>query len=775
MLSKHLESCFHRALSIAKSQHHEYATLEHFLFSLLDDKEVIVMLQTLNIDIANLRLDVFNYITNDLHSLVDHNIVEAKATAGFQRIVHRAAVHANASGSRIITANNILAEFFLENDSYAVTCLKKYGVTRMNIMSYIAQTSSSRQTLKSDNLGENDFESGISGQASSVDYVDDNDSKSVTIGGPSPKKAISTYCVNLNQKALNGNIDVLIGREEEIQRTIEILSRRQKNNVILVGDPGVGKTAIAEGLAVRIVQKNVPKILEKSVIYALDLGSIVAGTRYRGDFEERIKNLIEEIKIMEDAILFIDEIHTMIGAGATSGGSMDASNLLKPALARGEIRCIGSTTFKEFRNHFEKDMALVRRFQQVIINEPTIEETIQILNGLKPYYEKHHGVVYNDDAINASVNLSERYITDRNLPDKAVDILDEVGARKKIMDTKSNIITEKDVEEIVAMIANLPVMIVAIDDARKLKTLEPKLKKVIFGQDHAISELSSSIKLAIAGLRELGRPTGCYLFAGSTGVGKTELAKQLAQCCSMNLIRFDMSEYSESHSVSRLIGTPPGYVGFDQGGLLTEAVDKAPYSVILFDEIEKAHSDIYSILLQVMDHGRLTDSAGKSVNFSHTIIIFTTNCGVTNNNSPLGFGRDKKDVEKAQISMDAINTTFNPEFRSRLDNIIIFNSLDDNIVRKIIGKKFEEIASQLADKGVKIIVDKTVYEHLANNAFDRKNGARMLGRVIDIEIKEKIADEILFGKLKKGGTVDIKYNQSMIFEFYKAEKSLIKA
>lgn len=770
MLSKQLESSLHKALSIAKSQHHEYATLEHFLFALLDDKSVISMLKKLKVDIANLRLDIFNYITNQLDSLVDRDIVESKATAGFQRVVHRAAVHANASGERNVTANNILAEFFFENDSYAVSCLKKYGVTRMDIMSYIGKSSSSSSTS---NFSENN-ESGSDNtlEVPSSAYIDNNDAKAITIGGPSPTKAISTYCVNLNEKALNGKIDVLIGREDEVQRTIEILSRRQKNNVILVGEPGVGKTAIAEGLAVRIVNKDIPKILEKAIIYALDLGSLVAGTRYRGDFEERIKQLISEIKESDGAILFIDEIHTIIGAGATSGGSMDASNLLKPALARGEIRCIGSTTFKEFRNNFEKDMALVRRFQQVVINEPTIEETIEILNGIKPYYEKHHGVQYTEESIIASVNLSERYINDRHLPDKAVDILDEVGARKKILDKKSNIITEKDVEEIVAMIANLPVMIVSVDDTRKLKTLEGKLKKVIFGQDQAISELSSSIKLAIAGLREIGRPTGCYLFSGSTGVGKTELAKQLAQCCSMNLIRFDMSEYSESHSVSRLIGTPPGYVGFEQGGLLTEAVDKSPYSVVLFDEIEKAHHDIYNILLQIMDHGKVTDSSGKSVNFSHTIIICTTNCGVTNGNA-VGFSNNRENTKPA-VSMDAINNMFTPEFRSRLDSIIIFNPIDDNIIKRIIGKKLEEISAQLADKGVKIIVDKSVYEYLSSNGFDRKNGARALSRLIDLEIKEAIADEILFGSLKKGGTVEVKYDNEMLFEFKKLEKELVK-
>lgn len=785
MLSKQLESSLHRALIIAKEQSHEYATFEHLLFALLEEDSVVNMLKSLDIDIAALRLDLFNYITQELTSLIGDFTKEVKPTAGFQRVVHRASVHCHATNQKKVTAPNILAEFFFEQDSFAALCLKKHGITRAAIIAYLADKKSHNPQDALETTATDSLESSVTtpGLPSNdmLDFpaplfLDNIEDKSFTITGgePQAKKAISTYCVNLNEKAKKGEIDMLIGREEEIQRTIEILCRRQKNNTILVGEPGVGKTAIAEGLALRIVKKDVPSILEKSVIYALDLGALVAGTRYRGDFEERIKGLIDEFKGSKNAILFIDEIHTMIGAGVTSGGSMDASNLLKPALARGEIRCIGSTTFKEFRNHFEKDMALVRRFQKVLINEPTEEETVKILHGLKSYYEQHHEVKYQDDAIVAAVHLSERYITDRQLPDKAIDLLDETGARKKVLNNKSKIITAKDVEEMVAMITHLPVMMISLDDTKKLKKLEFNLNSVVFGQDKAISELCSSIKLSMAGLRNLERPTGCYVFAGATGVGKTELAKQLSKCCSMNLIRFDMSEYAEPHAISRLIGTPPGYVGFDQGGLLTEAVDKSPYSIVLFDEIEKAHHEIYNLLLQIMDHGKLTDSSGKSVNFAHTIIIFTTNCGAGDNSIKVGFS-DNNDYKNA-ASMEAINAMFSPEFRSRLDNIIIFNPLDDNIISRIIEKNILELKAQLADKGVKILLDKTVSTYLLNHGFDRRSGARTLNRIINLEIKEKIADEILFGKLKKGGIVRIKYdNSNMVFEFEKSGKILVTA
>ncbi|MBP7190189.1 MAG: AAA family ATPase [Rickettsiaceae bacterium] len=762
------EYSIHKALSIAREHNHEYATLEHLLLALLEDEKVTSILKGLKIDVAALRTDVFNYIDTDLTSLIDETTKEAKPTAGFQRVIHRASVHSNANGEKNISSTDILLEFFFEHESKAVAYLKNYGVTRMDLISYMSKKHPKTTASTNADDSASDYDNSISSiDISSPIFTESLDVKNINITtGPQTKKAIATYCIDLNKKAEEGKIDILIGRDKETQRTIEILCRRQKNNAILVGEPGVGKTAIAEGLAVRIVSKKVPKILENAIIYALDLGALVAGTKYRGDFEERIKSLVEEFKDNQNAILFIDEIHTMIGAGVTSGGSMDASNLLKPALARGEIRCIGSTTFKEFRNHFEKDMALVRRFQKVVINEPTVEETLNILRGLKDYYEEHHGVKYQDEALIAAVHLSQRYITDRHLPDKAIDILDESGARKKVLRSKSNTVTERDIEEIVAMMTHLPSIIVSVDDTKKLKTLESQLNSVIFGQGKAISELCSSIKMAMAGLRESSKPTGCYLFAGSTGVGKTELAKQLSNCCSMNLVRLDMSEYAEAHAISRLIGTPPGYVGFDQGGLLTEAVDKSPYSVVLFDEIEKAHHDIYSLLLQIMDHGKITDSTGKSVNFCHTIIILTTNCSSSDHSISVGFNTDSNYKESA--AMESINAMFTPEFRSRLDNIILFRAIDDNMMKKIINKDIEELSEQLADKGVRILVDSSVTEHLLCTSSDRKNGARTLSRAIDVEMKEKIAEEILFGKLKKGGTVFVRFeNDKMIFEFEK--------
>lgn len=774
MSENNSEYSIHKALSIAREHHHEYATLEHLLLALLEDETVVSILKGINIDVASLRTDVFNYIHNDLNSLIEETAKDAKPTAGFQRVIHRASVHSNANGEKYISSTDILLEFFFEHESKAVAYLKDYGVTRMNLVSYISKKHEKTAEKKTEN-NSSEYNDSISiVDISSPIFTESTEIKNVNITtGLQNKNAIQTYCINLNQKAAEGKIDILIGRDKEAQRTIEILCRRQKNNAILVGEPGVGKTAIAEGLAVRIVNKNVPKILENSVIYAIDLGALVAGTKYRGDFEERIKGLIEEFKENQNAILFIDEIHTMIGAGVTSGGSMDASNLLKPALARGEIRCIGSTTFKEFRNHFEKDMALVRRFQKVVVNEPTAEETLDILHGLKDYYESHHGVRYQDEALSAAVHLSQRYITDRHLPDKAIDILDESGARKKVLRSKSNVVTERDIEEIVAMMTHLPSVIVSVDDAKKLKTLESQLNSVIFGQEKAVSELCASIKMAMAGLRESSKPTGCYLFAGSTGVGKTELAKQLSKCCSMNMVRLDMSEYAEAHAISRLIGTPPGYVGFDQGGLLTEAIDKSPYSVVLFDEIEKAHHDIYGLLLQIMDHGKITDSSGKSVNFAHTIIILTTNCSTTDNSISVGFNSDANDKESASI--EAINSIFTPEFRSRLDNIILFRAIDDKMMKKIINKDIDELSEQLADKGVKILVDTTVTDHLLSTGFNKKNGARTLNKIIDTEIKEKIAEEILFGKLKKGGTVFIRFeNNKMIFEFEKINSVVLE-
>jgi ATP-dependent Clp protease ATP-binding subunit ClpA len=576
---------------------------------------------------------------------------------------------------------------------------------------------------------------------------------------------LAAYCINLNKRAEEDKIDILVGREPEIERTVEVLARRTKNNPLLVGDPGVGKTAIAEGLARRIVRGDIPDILKTAVIFSLDMGCLLAGTRYRGDFEERIKSIIHEIEKLPNAILFIDEIHTIIGAGATSGGSLDASNLLKPALARGAFRCIGSTTYKEFNSHFEKDRALVRRFQKIDINEPSIEHTIKILRGLKPYYESHHDVHYTSGAIKAAVDLANRYIADKKLPDKAIDILDEAGAHAKLVrgKDKPRTISVKDIEEVVSRITRIPTSSLSLDDAHKLQNMEKDLKAIIYGQEKAVDVLADAVKLSFAGLRRASRPMGCYLFAGPTGVGKTELAKQFCNYMQMELVRIDMSECMEQHSVSRLIGAPPGYVGFDRGGLLTDAVDKNPYCVVLLDEIEKAHPDIYNILLQVMDYGKLTDTNGKTVDFSHAVIIMTSNAGSFEmSRSPVGFGREARQGEDT----DAINRLFTPEFRNRLDAIVPFTSLSDGVVGNVVEKFAEELKAQLADRGVSIELSQEVREYLAQKGYDSSNGARPLERIIEEEIKKPLANEILFGKLIKGGNVKVGHSDGKLaFDF----------
>ncbi len=766
MLSKNLEMTLHRSLSIAREFKHEYATFEHLLLALLEDQEAKSVLIGCKIDVEKLNKKLKSFLKNELNALVVENVMEVKPTAGLQRVVHRAAIHGHATGQDSITGANVLAEFFFEHESYAVMFLKEQQLTRMDIINYLAKNSQSNilTRMQSDDAFGAEFLSDP--QKTDMTEIKKANSKSQ----PEPSGPVATYCINLNVKAKNGEIDMLIGREKEIERTIEILCRRHKNNPLLVGEPGVGKTAIAEGLAYRIVNHDVPEVLKHSTIFALDMGSLVAGTRYRGDFEERVKSIIKELKEMPHAVLFIDEIHTIIGAGSTSGGSLDASNLLKPALARGEIHCIGSTTFKEYHNHFEKDMALVRRFQKVVVQAPDIKGTIQILKGLKSYYEAHHNVKYEEAALEAAAMLSDRYITDRHLPDKAIDLIDEAGSRKKILPSTSPIrevpISVKDIEDIVAKISHIPSISIATDDVKKLQQLEQNLKNSIYGQDNAIEELCSNIKLAKAGLKKTEKPTGSYLFAGPTGVGKTELAKQLAKFSNMELIRFDMSEYAEAHSVSRLIGTPPGYVGFEQGGLLTDAISKYPYSVILFDEIEKAHKDIYNLMLQIMDYGKLTDSTGKTVNFAHSIVIMTTNAGAEEmTKSTIGFG--SKQEQSFKNGIDELNRLFTPEFRNRLDAIIQFTPLNSKIVEMIIDKLFQELGEQLADKAVKITADKSVKSYLAQMGFDKSNGARMLERVIQNEIKKKIAEEILFGKLKNGGKVQVKCDKAnkITFDF----------
>src|SRR3954463_8327555 len=627
MLSRNLEQSLHRALAYANERRHEYATLEHLLLALTEDQDAVAVLRACGVNLDKLRSELGEYLDNELSNLITNRPEDAKPTAGFQRVLQRVAIHVQSSGREEVTGANVLVALFSERESHAVYYLQEQEMTRFDAVNYI-----SHGIAKAPGRNETKRVSGADDDAAAEKVV-----KKGT-------EALEAYCVNLNKKAAGGKIDPLIGRDQEVERTIQILCRRSKNNPLYVGDPGVGKTAIAEGLARRIVHGEVPDVLENATIFSLDMGSLLAGTRYRGDFEERLKAVLSELEAMEGAILFIDEIHTVIGAGATSGGAMDASNLLKPALASGNLRCIGSTTYKEYRNYFEKDRALVRRFQKVDVNEPSVEDTIKILKGLKPYYEEHHKVRYTAEAIRTAVELSAKYIHDRKLPDKAIDVIDEVGASRMLLPEgkRRKVVTVRDVEEVVAKIARIPPKSVSRDDKKALSNLERDLKTMVFGQDKAITALSSSIKLARAGLREPEKPIGCYLFSGPTGVGKTEVARQLAASLGIELHRFDMSEYMERHTVSRLIGAPPGYVGFDQGGLLTDGVDQHPHAVLLLDEIEKAHPDLFNILLQVMDHGKLTDHNGKSVDFRNVILIMTTNAGAADlAKAAIGFEREQ--------------------------------------------------------------------------------------------------------------------------------------
>lgn len=776
MLSNDLELTLRNALTIATNYKHEYATYEHLLLALTDDKDAKEIFQENKIALESFKQRLTIYLKHDLAELVHEGVKEAKPTAGFQRIIQRAALHSQASGKKVINGSHVLAEFFFEHEAYALLCLREEGLSRQDILNYLKKKET-RNSVSSKN--------DQSTQATQITLVESvaksgsqekiDDIQSSLKENSDDEKSIDKYCINLNERADTDAIDCLIGRQNEIQRTIEILCRRKKNNAILVGEPGVGKTAIAEGLAIRIIKGDVPELLKNAIIYSLDIGSLVAGTKFRGDFEERIKKLLEFLKNNKDAILFIDEIHTIIGAGSTTSGATDASNLLKPALGKGELRCIGSTTFKEYHNHFEKDMALVRRFQKIVVEEPDEEATMEILQGLKGYYEKHHKVKYSDSALSAAISLSERYINDRHLPDKAIDLIDEAGARSKIADDSGSktIITNKHIESLLASILNIPNIGDKADDISQLKQLSANLKKCIFGQDQAIEDLCASIKLSKAGLKKGDRPTGCYLFAGPTGVGKTELAKQLAIFNNMKLIKFDMSEFAESSSVSKLLGSAPGYVGFDQGGMLTEEVAKYPYSVVLFDEIEKANPEIFNILLQIMDEGNLTDSTGKHVNFMNTMIILTTNLVAEKEKASIGFNEDSSKEKIPAWNLDPINAQFSPEFRSRLDNIVLFNPID-GIIDKIVSKNIKELAAQLADKRVRLSVSSSVKKHLAEKCFSNNSGARELARTIDTHIKQAIADEILFGKLKNGGSASVdlsKKDQEIIFKFTPMQKS----
>jgi ATP-dependent Clp protease ATP-binding subunit ClpA len=737
MLSRNLEQSLHRALAYANERRHEYATLEHLLLALTEDQDAVAVLRACGVNLDKLRSELGEYLDNELSNLITNRPEDAKPTAGFQRVLQRAAIHVQSSGREEVTGANVLVALFSERESHAVYYLQEQEMTRFDAVNYI-----SHGIAKAPGRNETKRVSGADDDAAAEKVV-----KKGT-------EALEAYCVNLNKKAASGKIDPLIGREQEVERTIQILCRRSKNNPLYVGDPGVGKTAIAEGLARRIVHGEVPDVLENATIFSLDMGSLLAGTRYRGDFEERLKAVLSELEAMEGAILFIDEIHTVIGAGATSGGAMDASNLLKPALASGALRCIGSTTYKEYRNYFEKDRALVRRFQKIDVNEPSIEDAVKILRGLKPYYEKYHRVRYTNEAIRSAVELSARYIGDRKLPDKAIDIIDEVGAAQMLLpeSRRKKTIQVKDVEAVVAKIARIPPKSVSRDDREVLLNLERDLRTMVFGQDKAIEALSSAIKLARAGLRDPEKPIGNYLFSGPTGVGKTEAARQLSLTLGIELIRFDMSEYMERHTVSRLIGAPPGYVGFDQGGLLTDAIDQHPHAVLLLDEIEKAHPDLFNILLQVMDHGKLTDHNGKTVDFRNVILIMTTNAGASDMAKPaIGFERAARVGE----DMEAINRMFTPEFRNRLDSIIPFSALSPEVIGQVVDKFVIQLEAQLTDRGVSIELTDAAREWLGKKGYDPLFGARPLGRVIQESIKKPLAEELLFGKLAKGGTVKV--------------------
>ncbi|PVA09890.1 ATP-dependent Clp protease ATP-binding subunit ClpA [Pelagivirga sediminicola] len=738
-----LEQAIHAALALANARQHEFATLEHLLLALVDEPDANRVLKACSVDTEDLRGTLVEFIDDELSNLVTEiEGSEAVPTAAFQRVIQRAAIHVQSSGRTEVTGANVLVAIFAERESNAAYFLQEQDMTRYDAVNFIAHG-----VAKDPAFGEARPVQGADEEASQGSA---KDSSAVEPG----ESALAKYCVDLNEKSRTGDVDPLIGRAGEVERCIQVLCRRRKNNPLLVGDPGVGKTAIAEGLAYKIVQGETPEILSKTTIYSLDMGALLAGTRYRGDFEERLKAVVTELENHPDAVLFIDEIHTVIGAGATSGGAMDASNLLKPALQGGKLRCMGSTTYKEFRQHFEKDRALARRFQKIDVAEPSVEDAIKILKGLKPYFEEHHSVKYTNDAIKTAVDLSSRYINDRKLPDKAIDVIDEAGAAQHLLaaSKRRKSIGVKEIEAVVAKIARIPPKNVSKDDAAVLRDLETSLKRVVFGQDAAIDALSSAIKLARAGLREPEKPIGNYLFAGPTGVGKTEVAKQLADTLGVELIRFDMSEYMEKHAVSRLIGAPPGYVGFDQGGLLTDGVDQHPHCVLLLDEIEKAHPDVFNILLQVMDHGTLTDHNGRSVDFRNVVLIMTSNAGASElAKSAIGFGRDRREGEDTA----AIERTFTPEFRNRLDAVISFGTLPKEVIMQVVEKFVLQLEAQLMDRNVTIELTQPAAEWLAERGYDEKMGARPLGRVIQEHIKKPLAEELLFGKLAKGGVVRV--------------------
>ncbi|GAA0869365.1 ATP-dependent Clp protease ATP-binding subunit ClpA [Brevundimonas basaltis] len=757
--SRPLEETLHRAVHYANERRHEYATLEHLLLALVDDPDAANVMTACTVDLPSLKTALTLYVDTDLAALATSDGEDAKPTAGFQRVIQRAVIHVQSSGREEVTGANVLVAIFSERESHAAYFLQEQDMTRYDAVNYIAHGIAKKA-------------GGETRPARTGGSPEDaEDAAAAKTGG----EALEAYCVDLNEKSRNGKIDPLIGRQAEVDRAIQILCRRTKNNPLLVGDPGVGKTAIAEGLARKIVNHEVPDVLEGATIYSLDMGALLAGTRYRGDFEERLKQVVKELETHDNAILFIDEIHTVIGAGATSGGAMDASNLLKPALASGSLRCMGSTTYKEYRQHFEKDRALARRFQKVDVNEPTLDDTIKILKGLKTSYEGHHKLRYTDAAIRTAVELSARYMTDRKLPDKAIDVIDEAGASQMLLSEskRKKVIGQKEVEAVIARMARIPPKSVSKSDTEGLRELERDLNRVVFGQSAAIEQVSAAMKLARAGLRDPQKPIGAFLFSGPTGVGKTEVAKQLSSTLGIEMLRFDMSEYMERHTVSRLIGAPPGYVGHDQGGLLTDAVDQHPHAVVLLDEIEKAHPDVYNILLQVMDNGQLTDAVGKKVDFRNTVLIMTTNAGAADNaRAAIGFGRGKVEGEDEK----AIQRLFAPEFRNRLDAIVAFKALDADTIRSVVTKFILQLEAQLADRNITIELTDEANDWLAKNGFDELYGARPLARVIQEHIKKPLADDILFGRLTRGGHVKVELKDGKIaFDIASSSAAQVKA
>ena len=749
--SETLEETLQRSIDYASQKKHEHVTIEHLLLSLTDDKDAQKVFLACDLDINILKNDLIEFLDNQNYLIIDKEDLIPEPTAGYRTVITRAAIHVQQSGNQEVNGGNVLVAIFSQQESQSVYFLEKQEMSRYDAVQFMAHGIKKNQSFSS-----------ISSNENFSNYDD---------GGSEVNKetALESFCEDLNIKAKKQLIDPLIGRSKEVNRLIQILSRRRKNNPILVGDPGVGKTAIVEGLAFRIVEGDVPDVISKTKIFSLDMGAILAGTRYRGDFEERIKAILKEIEEKNDAVLFIDEIHTVIGAGSTSGGSMDASNLLKPSLQGQQLRCIGSTTYKEYRQFFDKDRALSRRFQKIDIDEPSIADTIKILMGLKTRFEDFHGLKYSNEAIKTAVELSSRYMNDKKLPDKAIDVIDETGASQKLkpISKRKKLISQKDIEATISKMAKIPSKHITRDDSKKLKDLDKSLKRFIFGQDKAIDEIVASIRLSRAGLRDLQKPIGSYLFAGPTGVGKTELVRQLSSVLSVELLRFDMSEYMERHAVSRLIGAPPGYVGFDQGGLLTDGVDQNPYSIILLDEIEKAHPDIFNILLQIMDHGTLTDQNGRKVDFRNTIIVLTTNAGASDLAKPaLGFNRDEREGE----DKEAIDKLFNPEFRNRLDSIISFNSLPDKVIQKVVEKFILELETQLDNKNVFINISPEAAKWLGKKGYDKNMGARPLSRLIQEKVKKPIAEEILYGVLEKGGTVDVSLKKDDLNFLYKPLK-----